>query len=91
MRCREQPLIQQTRRAQACAQFAAHARCRQAIRRLLNQSRLADNVTARRCQAAADVFNQTARRQIRADFDGFTRLDEFAVTVVDQCRTIRVD
>ena len=91
MRSQEKSLIKLTRGiAQGCTHLAAQTGSGQTVGSVLNQIGTADNITAGRSQAAAQILNQRACHQISANLGRLLLFDKLAVAVINKADNIRV-
>ena len=91
MRSQEKSLIELASSVtQGCAHLAAQTGSSQTVGSVLNQIGTADNITAGRSQAAAQILNQRACHQVSANLGRLLLLDKLAVAVVDKADNIRV-
>ena len=91
MRSQEKSLIELASSVtQGCAHLATQTGCSKTVGSVLYQIGTADNITAGRSQAAAQILNQRACHQVSANLGRLLLLDKLAVAVVDKADNIRV-
>ena len=91
MRSQEKSLIELASSVtQGCAHLAAQTGSGQTVGSVLNQIGTADNITAGRSQAAAQILNQRACHQISANLGRLLLFDKLAVAVINKADNIRV-